>query len=183
MAIIKTEIISIYAGSEAGISGVSTSMDHDFPAMLKELQLKVTPKRMAILEFLARTGSFVSPEEVRQQLQEKFASIGLPTVYRNLDELAAGGIIAKIIHPNRQLYYYLCPNNDHHHHFVCLSCHKVMDLDICSVKGLEEEIVDQIKGKVISHILQVNGLCGNCCAREKKGSSRRPEDKYKRGKQ
>ncbi len=148
-------------------------MDHDFPAMLKKLQLKVTPKRMAILDLLARSGSFVSPEEVRQKLQEKFASIGLPTVYRNLDELAAGGIIAKIIHPNRQLYYYLCPNSDHHHHFVCLSCHKVMDLEICSVKELEDEIIDQIKGKVISHILQVNGLCGSCCAKEQKGTSRR----------
>ncbi len=144
-------------------------MDHDFPAMLKELQLKVTPKRMAILDFLARSGSFVSPEEVRRQLQEKFASIGLPTVYRNLDELAAGGIIAKIIHPNRQLYYYLCPNSDHHHHFVSLSCHKVIDLEICSVKELEEEIVDQTRGKVVSHILQVNGLCESCCAGERGG--------------
>ncbi|HTP65671.1 MAG TPA: Fur family transcriptional regulator [Geobacteraceae bacterium] len=141
----------------------------DFPAMLKELQLKVTPKRVAILEILARTGSFLSPEEVRRKLQEQFARIGLPTVYRNLDELAAGGIIAKIIHPNRQLYYYLCPNSDHHHHFVCLSCRRVLDLEICSVKGLEKEINAQVKGKVISHILQVNGLCGSCCAREKKG--------------
>ncbi|HTP65594.1 MAG TPA: Fur family transcriptional regulator [Geobacteraceae bacterium] len=145
----------------------------DFPAMLKELQLKVTPKRVAILEILARTGSFLSPEEVRRKLQEQFARIGLPTVYRNLDELAAGGIIAKIIHPNRQLYYYLCPNSDHHHHFVCLSCHRVLDLEICSITGLEDEINAQVKGKVISHILQVNGLCASCHAREEKGGKDR----------
>ncbi len=143
-------------------------MDHDFPAKLKNLQLKVTPKRIAILDILARTGSFLNPEEVHQMLQEKFARIGLPTVYRNLDELAAGGIVSKIIHPNRQLYYYLCPNSDHHHHFVCLSCRKVMDIDICSVKGLEDEINEQVKGKVVSHILQVNGLCRSCCAKERK---------------
>lgn len=142
-------------------------MAHDFPLMLKELQLKVTPKRIAILDYLARTGTYVNPEEVRQKLKEQFASIGLPTVYRNLDELAAGGIVSKIIHPNRQLYYYFCSNSDHHHHFICLSCRKVMDLEICSVKGLEAEINDQVRGKVVSHILQVNGLCRKCCAKDK----------------
>jgi Fe2+ or Zn2+ uptake regulation protein len=141
-------------------------MSHDFPMMLKELQLKVTPKRMAILDFLARASTYISPEEVRQKLQMQFASIGLPTVYRNLDELAAGGIISKIIHPNRQLYYYFCPNVHHHHHFICLSCRRVEDLQICAVKGFEEEIGGRIKGKVLSHILQVNGLCQGCSAQE-----------------
>ncbi len=41
-------------------------MTHDFPTMLKELQLKVTPKRLAILDFLAAGSTYVSPEEVRQ---------------------------------------------------------------------------------------------------------------------
>jgi len=139
-------------------------MPHDFPMMLKELQLKVTPKRMAILDFLALASTYVSPEEVRETLRERFTSIGLPTVYRNLDELATGGIISKIIHPNRQLYYYFCPNNHHHHHFICLSCRRVEDLHICAVKGFEEEISGRIKGKVLSHIVQVNGLCQGCSA-------------------
>jgi Fe2+ or Zn2+ uptake regulation protein len=142
-------------------------MFSDYPLMLKELRLKVTPKRLAILDFLARTGTYVSPEEVRQNLLEQFASIGLPTVYRNLDELASGGIIAKIIHPNRQLYYYFCPNSNHHHHFICVSCRKVTDLHICAVKGLEEEINVQVGGKVMSHILQVNGLCRRCYEKDK----------------
>jgi len=141
-------------------------MTNNYPLMLKELQLKVTPKRMAILEFLAQTGTYVSPEEVHQKLQEQFACIGLPTVYRNLDELAAGGIVSKIIHPNRQLYYYFCPNSNHHHHFICLSCRKVIDLHICLVEGLEEEINNQVIGKVVSHILQVNGFCRSCCAKD-----------------
>lgn len=141
-------------------------MSQDYPQMLKELRLKVTPKRLAILDFLSSTGTYVSPEEVRQNLQEHFGSIGLPTVYRNLDELATGGIVSKIIHPNRQLYYYFCPNSHHHHHFICISCREVRDLQICAVKGLEEEINRQVRGKVISHILQVNGLCRTCHERE-----------------
>jgi Fur family zinc uptake transcriptional regulator/Fur family ferric uptake transcriptional regulator len=157
-------------------------MIHNYPMMLKELKLKVTPKRLAILDFLSSTGSYVSPEEVHQDLRERFTRIGLPTVYRNLDELASGGIVSKIIHPNRQLYYYFCLNSKHHHHFICLTCRKVMDLHICSVKGLEEEINNQVKGKVESHILQVNGLCEGCYARDNAGRVRCEEIGSRNGK-
>lgn len=156
-------------------------MAYDFSLMLKELRLKVTPKRIAILDFLAGSGAYVNPEEVRQKLKKQFASIGLPTVYRNLDELAAGGIVSKIILPNRQLYYYFCSNSDHHHHFICLSCRKVMDLNVCSVKGLEDEINDQVRGKVMSHILQVNGLCRRCCAKDKGARADRNSGNLKAG--
>jgi Fe2+ or Zn2+ uptake regulation protein len=151
-------------------------MFDDYPRMLKKLRLKVTPKRLAILDFLARSGTYVSPEEVRGKLRENFGRIGLPTVYRNLDELASGGVISKIIHPNRQLYYYFCPNTSHHHHFICVSCREVRDLQICALNGIEEEINRQIGGRVVSHILQVNGLCGSCCRKENP-----PGDQYPQG--
>ncbi len=146
-------------------------MPHDFPTRLKELQLKVTPKRLAILDYLSRASTYVSPEEVRQHLQGQFARIGLPTVYRNLDDLAAGGVISKIIHPNRQLYYYFCPNDSHHHHFICLSCRRVEDLDVCALNGLETG-VGTFGGRVLSHILQVNGLCQACSADNGQGAGR-----------
>ncbi len=144
--------------------------------MLRELRLKVTPKRLAILDYMAATGTYVSPEEVRLNLQKHFGSLGLPTVYRNLEELANGGVVSKIIHPNRQLYYYFCPNPNHHHHFICVSCREVRDLHICAMKGLEEEIDRQVRGRVISHILQVNGLCGACHGRERDGGEDRPAE-------
>ena len=97
-------------------------MSHDFPSMLRDLHLKVTPRRLAILAALSAATTYVSPEEVQQKLQGESVPIGLPTVYRNLEELADGGVISKVLHPNRQLYYYFCPNRSHHHHFVCLSC-------------------------------------------------------------
>jgi Fe2+ or Zn2+ uptake regulation protein len=133
-------------------------MSHDFPSMLRDLQLKVTPRRLAILAALSAATTYVSPEEVQQKLQGESVPIGLPTVYRNLEELADGGVISKVLHPNRQLYYYFCPNRSHHHHFVCLSCRTVEDLDYCGLEELEK----RIGGKVVSHIVQANGLCHAC---------------------
>jgi Fe2+ or Zn2+ uptake regulation protein len=129
---------------------------------LRQLNLKVTPKRIAIIEILTKATGYMSPEEIWSEMKRRFSRIGLPTVYRNLEELADGNIISKITHPNRQLYYYFCGNNDHHHHFVCLSCRNVDDISFCAIHELRKEVRKKLNGQVVSHILQVNGLCKEC---------------------
>lgn len=141
-------------------------MPNRYRQTLKSLNLKATPKRLAILALLGEEMTYVSPDELWQRLKGEFGRIGLPTVYRNLEELAAAGVISKVIHPNRQLYYHFCPNRSHHHHFVCLNCRKVEDLDICGLEGMEREIGERIGGKVLSHLVQVNGLCRDCSGAE-----------------
>jgi len=136
--------------------------DTDFPKMLRSLNLKITPKRLALLDILMNTSSYLSPEEIWSKMKKQFVRIGLPTIYRNLEELSERDIISKVAHPNRQLYYYLCPNRSHHHHFICLSCRNVEDINFCALDELQREVKRKLNGKVISHILQVNGYCRNC---------------------
>lgn len=138
----------------------------DFRTTIKKLNLKVTPKRVAILDFLAGREGYVSPEEVWREMKERFGKIGLSTVYRNLEELEGGGVIIKIVHPNRKLYYYFCHNREsgHHHHFVCVSCRRVMDLDFCGLEEIRREVEDNLRGSVVSHLVQVFGVCEGCRA-------------------
>ncbi|MBJ6724729.1 Fur family transcriptional regulator [Geomesophilobacter sediminis] len=137
-------------------------MEHQHVTALKEAGMKATPKRLAILEALNGLSCYASPEELWKQLRARFDRLGLPTVYRNLEELAESGVITKVIHPNRQLYYYFCHNRDHHHHFVCLSCRKVEDVPSCGIEAMAEVVQQQSGGRVLSHILQLNGVCGSC---------------------
>jgi Fe2+ or Zn2+ uptake regulation protein len=129
---------------------------------VKMLGLKATPKRIAILEILSAEFAYLCPEEIWKKMQARFKRIGLPTVYRNLEELSQGGVIMKIIHPDRKLYYYFCENSHHHHHFVCISCRKVQDLEFCGEEQIIKEVEDTLKGKVVSHLFQVYGLCWEC---------------------
>jgi Fe2+ or Zn2+ uptake regulation protein len=138
---------------------------------LKSLNLKATPKRLAILALMGREATYISPEEIWLKLKEEFDRIGLPTVYRNLEELAAGGVITTVIHPNRQLYYHFCPNRDHHHHFICVACRRVEDVDFCGLENIEREVGEKIGGKVLSHVVQVNGLCRSCSTADEGMSS------------
>jgi Fe2+ or Zn2+ uptake regulation protein len=133
-------------------------MSADFAGRLRRLNLKVTPKRLAILDIMLQEQTYLSPEELRRRLGARFGNVGLPTVYRNLEELSAGGVLTRIHHPNRQLYYYFCPNDAHHHHFVCLSCRTVADIDYCGLS----EMAGHIDGEVHSHIVQALGRCRRC---------------------
>jgi len=137
---------------------------------LKSLNMKATPKRLAILTLLGQEMTYAGPEDIWHKLKGQFGRIGLPTVYRNLEELAARGVITKVIHPDRKLYYHFCPNRDHHHHFICLACRKVEDVDACGLEEIEREIGERIGGTVISHLVQVNGFCRTCSAMQEGGS-------------
>jgi Fe2+ or Zn2+ uptake regulation protein len=143
-------------------------IDTDFPKILRSLNLKITPKRVAVLDILMNESAYLSPEEIWTKMKKRFRRIGLPTIYRNLEELSERNIISKVTHPNRQLYYYFCPNRSHHHHFVCLSCRNVEDINFCALDELQKEVKRKLNGKVISHILQVNGYCRNCLTKKRK---------------
>lgn len=133
-------------------------------ATLKHAEMKATPKRLAILEILAAKSCYISPEELWKTLQDRFDHLGLPTIYRNLEELASSGIVIKVVHPNRLLYYYLPQSPDHHYYFVCLACRRVEEIATCDIKALEHKVLQRNGGRVLSHILQLNGLCGACLA-------------------
>ncbi|HVN97927.1 MAG TPA: transcriptional repressor [Syntrophorhabdaceae bacterium] len=138
--------------------------DADFSTLLRNYHLKATPKRLAILDVLAHDPTYLSPEDVWKRLKGLFKNIGLPTVYRNLEYLSNAGIIIKVVHPDRKLYYYYCHNADHHHHFVCTACKKVEDLTFCGMEDIEQEVTQRLKGRVVSHFLQVFGYCRECCS-------------------
>jgi len=146
-------------------------MSEKLTKSLKQLNLKVTPKRIAIIDILMKEPGYLSPEEIWRKMKIQFNCIGLPTIYRNLEELADGNIISKINHPNRQLYYFFCGNNEHHHHFVCLSCRNVDDINFCAIHELRKEVKKKLNAQVVSHILQVNGLCKECLKKKGKEDS------------
>ena len=140
--------------------------EKQYTDFLKQLHLKATPRRLAVLTILADEQAYAGPEEIWKKMKTKFNRIGLPTVYRILEELSDKGVITKIIHPSRQLFYYYCGNAGHHHHFICVSCRKVEDVNFCATRAIEKEVSRNLKGRVLSHILQINGLCEPCAKKE-----------------
>ncbi len=134
--------------------------------ILRGLGLKVTPKRLEVIRCLGEVPSFLAAEELWHRLRQRSTAIGLPTVYRILDELAAAGVVTRIFMPDRRQYYFLCTNREHHHHFVCESCHRVEELGRCGLEEQISELARRCGARVTSHIVQINGICAACAANQ-----------------
>ena len=133
-------------------------MDH-FQAKLKKHDLKLTPRRKAIIEIFYESDRHLTPEEVWLELQKRFNRCGFPGVYRNLESLVECGVLARIQSFDRKKHYGLCTSQEkHHHHIVCIKCGKVEVFNDCLFEN-----TGTINGyKVISHFMQINGICSDC---------------------
>lgn len=122
--------------------------------------LKVTPRRKAIIELFMSRDTHLTPEEVWGTLSKQFKQCGLPSVYRNLESLVECGVLTRILQFDRQKHYGLCTCRDgkHHHHIVCVKCGRIDEIDECAL-----EHTTRLKGyQVISHYVQINGICSQC---------------------
>ena len=131
--------------------------------ILKNNKLKITPRRKAVISLFEHSGVRLGPYDVYKKLRNKLTTLGLPTVYRILEELSKSGILIRSLSEDRQLRYMLCAHTDeHHHYFTCRKCKKVEAVGFCNFKGVSKFIENKLKAKVEAHQLQIAGLCSKC---------------------
>lgn len=141
---------------------VSIYMDA-YLKILKEHHLKLTPRRKAVIQLFLKAGRRLGPLDVHGKLAKKVSSLGLPTVYRILDEMCGSGVLNRVASGDRQLYYTLnkAPH-DHRHHFVCRRCNRVEEVQGCAFDKTALVIEKKLGCKVESHLFQLEGLCAKC---------------------
>ena len=92
----------------------------------RKLGLKITPQRMAILEYLEGNTSHPTAEDIYRHVSEKFPSMSFATVYNTLEALKEKGLVTELnIEGGRKRFD---PNPEPHHHFVCTQCGKIVDI-------------------------------------------------------
>jgi Fur family ferric uptake transcriptional regulator len=131
---------------------------------LKKNGHRITPKVRAVVDLFLKRESVLSPFEVQMRLKKRFKGVGLPTIYRILEKLAECGILLTVAHEDRQLRYFICRGleQEHHHHFICIKCGRVEEVNLCLIGEVSKYVKRQLKAKVESHFLQIEGLCSKC---------------------
>ncbi|HOK56329.1 MAG TPA: transcriptional repressor [bacterium] len=131
---------------------------------LKKNKLKITPKRVAIINYFLKNDKYFTPFDIWKYMKNNFKKIGLPTVYRNLAYFEKIGILTKIEGEENRFYYGICKEekNIHHHHIVCISCHKVDDFGICNFEEIKNDIEKKTGFIITEHQFFLKGLCKNC---------------------
>lgn len=135
--------------------------------MIKNYQalgIKLTPQRLAVLDYLEGNKSHPSAEAVFQKIKKRFPTVSFATVYNILEVFKEKGLVQEInIDPERKRFD---PDPSFHHHFYCFSCGQVFDIDLnipLPKKGVN------FKGFQVQKT-QVNfyGLCSKCQPKQKR---------------
>jgi Fe2+ or Zn2+ uptake regulation protein len=135
-------------------------MEHDFGHVLKEVGLKVTPARMAILKAFSNDCHPVNAESLARTLS--IERINLVTIYRALKSLEGAGIIRQIDLHQDSHHYELATH--HHHHIVCTECGTIEGFEVCQIPQFAETVLKASKKftRIQTHSLELFGLCNTC---------------------
>jgi len=122
-----------------------------------------TSQRRAILQALEEAPGPLTPQEVLERAAAYHRSLGLATVYRNLNAMEAKGYVSAVHLPNESTRFERA-RHEHHHHFACDSCGQVYELDAnCPVAVLEGATLPG-GFHVRDHSLTLYGSCPSCNA-------------------
>ena len=84
--------------------------------------VRATRQRGAIIALLDTVEEFRSAQELHDELRRRGANIGLTTVYRTLQALAAADLVDMVRTDTGESVYRRCTAPHHHHHLVCREC-------------------------------------------------------------
>ena len=133
-------------------------------ARLKESNHRLTPQRLAIVKILAESDCHPSVESIYAQLRKPFPSISQATVYRNIILLKSLGEVYEIGFAGESSHYDGRKPYPHPH-VVCLTCGKIIDPDLDSLRDMTKEITDESGFEIVSYRLDFFGVCPECRAK------------------
>ena len=120
--------------------------------------LRLTPQRLAILEFLKGNSSHPSAEDIYHGVKSRYPAISFATIYNTLEKLKAlGGVRELTIDSSRRRYD---PDTTPHHHLVCRSCGRIVDIHADYQLDLPEHASQEFE--VVATHVEFIGRCRPC---------------------
>ena len=124
------------------------------------INTEITKRQEQLLEELDRCDDELSGQELHRQLINKGKSMGLTTVYRNLQILIKHGLIRSRHLPTGEVLY--TPVDRDIHHLTCVQCGETSKMEGCPVKDIQTPKKNPEKFQLLFHTLEYFGLCQNC---------------------
>ena len=128
--------------------------------LLREHGIKVTPQRLSIVDELSGC-VHMSVDELYEAIQQKFPSISLATVYKNINAMLEKDFISEVKIPHQKSKYELVKES--HSHLLCESCGKVEDIAL-DLREVAEKAANETDYKINENALILTGVCPSCKA-------------------
>ncbi len=137
-------------------------MSHvELKRILRDMGLKVTGPRLAILQSLGRGRAHVTAQEVFEKVKTKENDIGFATVYRFLRFLTEKGFVTEVRMGGLPARYELTPRA-HHDHLTCTVCGKIVEFENHDIEDLQLLVARNNGFQLTGHVLELYGVCPPC---------------------
>ncbi|EHI12578.1 Fur family transcriptional regulator [Mycolicibacterium thermoresistibile] len=131
--------------------------------MSRATGLRSTRQRAAVSALLDKIDDFRSAQELHDELRRRGEVIGLTTVYRTLQSMAAAGLVDTLRTDTGESLYRRC-SEDHHHHLVCRACGATVEVKGREVEAWAAAVADEHGYSDVSHTIEIFGRCPRCTA-------------------
>ena len=121
---------------------------------------EITKRQRQLLEELEKCVDELSGQELYRSLHASEFSMGLTTVYRNLQILVKQGLVRSRHLPTGEVLYTLVERDIHH--LTCVDCGETTRLEGCPVKTMNMPQKTSEKFELLFHTLEFFGLCQVC---------------------
>ncbi len=120
-----------------------------------------TRQRRAVAAILDELKGFASAQDIHDALRHKGDSVGLSTVYRNLQAMADAAEVDVLRNGEGEALYRQC-SAGHHHHLVCRSCGRTVEVEGPTVETWADSVAAKHGFTNVEHTLEIFGTCSSC---------------------
>lgn len=129
------------------------------------MSVYITRQQRAVLKCMAESGqSCTTAADLAQQLRRRGESVGLSTVYRQLERLAQQGLVHKVDTDAGACYHY-CDAQTHGRACILLKCEKcgaIEHMDCSHLEPLYRHMEEEHHFHINPRRTLFYGLCRNC---------------------
>jgi Fur family transcriptional regulator, ferric uptake regulator len=119
--------------------------------------------RRAVVELLGRQRCCLSAQEIFDRLRSARRPVGIASVYRTLETLAALRLVKRIDAGDGVARYERAdPAGEHHHHLVCRDCGKVEAFSDPRLERAIGRVAGGLGYEVEEHEVVLTGACADC---------------------
>lgn len=128
-----------------------------------------TKQQQAVLRCLeSRESEALSAQELAEELRREGFSVGLATVYRQLERLEEAGVVHKVNTESGAFYLYCSHGEGRRDCFLlkCQRCGRIRHLDCAHLKDLYEHLETAHHFRIDPRRTLFTGLCDQCAQEE-----------------
>lgn len=137
-----------------------------FERFISERGLKSTRQRTLILDTFFGLEGHLSVEDLWSRVRQLDHRVSVATVYRTMKLLAESGLASARNFGDGQTRYEAAVGREHHDHLICTGCSTIIEFENDQIERMQEGVAKRHGFKVVSHKMELYGLCRNCQKRD-----------------